>query len=46
VAFLAAGPQLIHSTISRGGVVREEWHPTSPAWARLAARLVAVRRYE
>lgn len=46
VAFLAAGPQLIHSTISRGGAVREAWHPTSDAWARLGGRLVAVRRYQ
>jgi hypothetical protein len=46
VAFLAAGPQLVHATISRGGVVREDWHPTSDAWARLGGRLVTVRRYE
>ncbi|HET8622693.1 MAG TPA: NlpC/P60 family protein [Gemmatimonadales bacterium] len=46
VAFLAAGPQLIHSTISRGGVVREDWHPASEAWDRLGGQLVAVRRFE
>ncbi len=46
VAFLATGRLLVHSTISRGGVVKEDWHPGSGAWARLDGRLVAVRRLE
>jgi cell wall-associated NlpC family hydrolase len=46
VAFLSSSRLLVHSTISRGGVVREDWHPESEAWARLESRLVAVRRYE
>jgi cell wall-associated NlpC family hydrolase len=46
VAFLADGGHLVHSTISRGGVVREAWHAGSEAWVRLESRLVAARRYE
>jgi gamma-D-glutamyl-L-lysine dipeptidyl-peptidase len=46
VAFLSSGRLLVHSTLSCGGVVREDWHPGSPAWTRLERRLVAVRRYE
>jgi cell wall-associated NlpC family hydrolase len=46
VAFLSSGRLLVHSTISRGGVVREDWHPGGEAWARLHSRLVAVRRFE
>ncbi|MGH7631728.1 MAG: NlpC/P60 family protein [Gemmatimonadales bacterium] len=46
VAFLSSGRLLVHATISRGGVVKEDWHPGSGAWARLERRLVAVRRLE
>jgi hypothetical protein len=46
VAFLATGDLLVHSTIARGGVVKEDWRAGSDAWARLRQRLAAVRRYE
>ncbi len=46
VAFLASGGCLVHSTISRGGVVREAWSEGGPAWDRLRRRLVAARRFE
>ncbi len=46
VALLSTGRLLVHSALSCGGGVREEWHPDSPAWARLEGRLVVVRRFE
>ncbi len=46
VAFLSSGRLLVHSTISRGGVVKEDWNPGSPAWARLYGRLVVARRFQ
>jgi gamma-D-glutamyl-L-lysine dipeptidyl-peptidase len=46
VAFLVTGALLVHSTITRGGVVTEDWRPESEAWARLRHRLVAVRCYD
>jgi gamma-D-glutamyl-L-lysine dipeptidyl-peptidase len=45
VAFAADGESLIHSTVSRGGVLREPWLPGTRA-AVLRERLVAVRRME
>jgi len=46
VAFLSSESLLVHSTISGGGVVREDWRPGSDAWTRLRSRLATVRRYE
>lgn len=43
VGLLAAGDSMVHSTIDRGGVVRESLAPGSRAHA-LLTRLVAVRR--
>jgi gamma-D-glutamyl-L-lysine dipeptidyl-peptidase len=43
IAFLAEDDTLVHSTIDRGGVLREPWGPGTRAHA-LRERLVAVRR--
>ena len=43
IAFLAEDDTLVHSTIDRGGVLREPWGPGTRAHA-LHARLAAVRR--
>lgn len=45
VAFLSDDDQLVHSTLSCGGVVREPWGPGTRA-ASLREKLVAVRRVE
>jgi cell wall-associated NlpC family hydrolase len=44
VAFAAEGESLIHSTIARGGVVREPFTPGSRAGDTLRPRLAAARR--
>jgi cell wall-associated NlpC family hydrolase len=43
IAILAEDDSLVHSTIDRGGVLREPWGPGTRAHA-LRARLAAVRR--
>ncbi|HEX5818391.1 MAG TPA: C40 family peptidase [Gemmatimonadales bacterium] len=45
VAFLSDDDQLVHSTLSCGGVVREPWGPGTRA-ASLRDKLVAARRVE